>query len=194
MNVRTKIIKLGGKGCKAYRRTVTMTMATFVAKYLNPNEDRYELCANCPNRNNKLSCSPKSPYFLLYAKGVYKVKIVNVIVKRKDIMEMYPNYKAKPYLAMSFAHKATKSSAEHYVRDEASYENDLFLIAGSCKKCKKCAGFEDKPCRKTPEYSMESVGINVDKLAEDVFETPLEWGSSFKRMQAYTCILYKEDD
>ncbi len=194
MNVRTKVIKLGGKGCKAYRRTATMSITTLIAKYLNPNDSRYLMCANCPNRDNKLSCAPKSPYFLLYARGVYKVKIVSVIVKRKDIMEMYPNYRSKPYLAMSFGHKATKSSAEHYARDEAKFENDLFLIAGSCKKCKKCAGFEGNSCRKTPEYSMESVGVNVDKLARDVFETPLEWGSDFKHMQAYTCVLYKEDE
>ena len=52
--------------------------------------------------------------------------------------------------------------------NQAQIENALFLGAGGCGICKKCAKLDDKPCLH-PELaisSLEAYGVNVLKLAK----------------------------
>lgn len=141
----------------------------------------------CPNYGHSWGCPPEAPYlekelakyekfFLIY----YEFNLNNYITK---VQERHPR-RSKQKILRSFYRKT-------YMRDHLEkevykfleefnghYDDELILWDGPCRLCYKenlrCTHDETKPCRYEPRYSMEAVGINVDKTVKNV-NLEMEW-------------------
>jgi predicted metal-binding protein len=87
-----------------------------------------------------------------------------------------------------------KSRIDKLMRElEIKSENKLkFLSSGSCRLCKKCNLEKKLPCKHPDKmrFSLESCGINVEKITEELFDTPLLWYDHLThKAPKYTCVV-----
>ena len=56
-------------------------------------------------------------------------------------------------------------------------KNGQYIHSGSCNICRKCSRLVNKPCNFPDKrrYSMDSIGTNVVKTAEDFFNFKIKW-------------------
>lgn len=135
----------------------------------------------CINYNNKYSCPPFSPNFKNLIQDKEGLFVVIFLVNLKEIP-------STEYNKVRIANVVMKSRIEKFMR---SIEKDSnFLSTGACRLCKPCQGKKKLPC-KHPEkrrYSLESVGINCNKLTKDLFGIKLFWYKN-KASPEYTSIV-----
>ncbi len=135
---------------------------------------RYYCEKGCVNYGKKWSCPPYSNKFstIVASKG-YDTLIV--IVGYIDLSDM--KYIRNPYQQVKAANMILKSKCEKIALNIERKFGGYSLLSGSCNLCKPCQKKRDLPCRK-PEmvrYSLESTGINVEKLLEKFCGHKLLW-------------------
>jgi len=138
----------------------------------------------CPNFGKKYSCPPYSPSFERYSA---RAESIIVICHRIDLSQYEPLH---PYHRIKASNSVLKSIID---RELMQYKKKGYRVAGSgsCRACKPCGAKVDVPCKK-PErriYSLESLGINVDKLVRRCFGFDLQWYNRDGKAPEHTCVV-----
>lgn len=164
---------------------------TFNQIVFNPEVQEY--CNNpkfkCPNYGHSHACPPIAPYledivvkFKTYYLIFFKFDLEQY-VKHKKVKN--PN-KSKEKIINSFYRKSLmrdyleQEILEFIDNFQEEYEERLILWDGFCRLCYKenrtCTYDDNEPCRYPNDirYSMEAVGINVDKTVKNL-NINLEW-------------------
>ncbi len=128
----------------------------------------------CVNYGKKWSCPPYSKKFSsIVASGKYDTAIV--VVGYINLYDM--TYISNPYQQVKAANMILKSKCEKIARNIENELNGYSLLSGSCNLCKPCQRKKDLPCKRPGmvRYSLESTGVNVEKLLEKYCEHKLLW-------------------
>ena len=140
-------------------------------------EKFHAACEKCPLYGMTWACPPLD----FDAEGFWrKYKHVSVFC-RKFIFEDEEDY---PEDLQEFFYAARKKIAEEmYVREEEQ-PGSISLLGGACNICgiENCTRRQGKPCR-FPKYmrrSLEALGGDAEKMAEDFFGIKVEWPSDGK--------------
>jgi predicted metal-binding protein len=141
----------------------------------------------CPNYNHSWACPPVSPYleeevstykkfFLIY----YKFDLDTYI---SEVKQIHPDRSIEKILQSFYRKSYMRDHLEVEIfnfleENDVNYNEKLVLWDGFCRLCykenQKCTYDGGKSCRYEPRYSMEAVGINVDKTVKNIgFE--IEW-------------------
>lgn len=137
-----------------------------------------EMCkSGCKNYNNKWSCPPCSPDF---NKMKHKKNFIVIMI---SIDSKYFN-DCKEWSKVRAINVILKSKMDNIVKELERISNGYCYISGACRLCKICAKKENKPCKHPDKlrYSLESVGIDCNKLSEIAFGRNLCW---YKEGQKY---------
>lgn len=140
--------------------------------------------SGCQNFGKKWSCPPFSPQ---YEEFIRNYKYIKVILLKAELTQF--SYIKNDYLKIKAANTILKSRIDKTLRYYKSSDIN-YISTGSCRLCKKCKRKDNLPCAH-PElmsYSFESLGINVCRLTEDLFDTELLWYSK-NNLPQYTCVV-----
>ncbi|MFX1496142.1 MAG: DUF2284 domain-containing protein [Promethearchaeota archaeon] len=143
----------------------------------DPNVQNY--CNNpkykCPNYNSSWACPPQAPYL---EKTISKFKTFFLIYLKFNLTEFY---KRSSFYSNEVDRDYMEKEIYDFLNDyNEIYVDKLILWDGYCRICskegKKCTYILKKACRYPNEirYSMEAVGIDVDKTVKNV-NIILEW-------------------
>ena len=150
------------------------------------NKQKFDLlCKNgCPNYEQKWSCPPFAPKYTDFVLDYQKILVV---LLSTDLSQF--SYIKNDYLKIKAANTILKSRVDKALRMFLS-EGCHYISTGSCRMCKPCKCKLGLPCAhpNTMSYSFESLGINVSKMAEDLFSFKLQW---YKRscLPQYTSVV-----
>ncbi|MFZ5989339.1 MAG: DUF2284 domain-containing protein [Bacillota bacterium] len=133
-----------------------------------------KLCAKgCINYNNKWSCPPHSPAYSSYSKNYEHCLL---LLFTCDLSQF--NYVKTEYMKVKTSNSILKSQSDRFSR---FLENELYgkmLSNGSCRLCKPCSKKVSADSCINPlklRYSLESLGLNVEKISQDIFNHQLLW-------------------
>lgn len=153
-----------------------------------------KLCLNpkfkCPNYNNNWACPPEAPYL---EEELARYKLFFLIFFRFDIKpyshslrKKHPKWTHQRILNRVYSKRLTESGLEMEIfrfldNYEGNFSENKVLWGGHCNFCylklkKGCSKSDNESCRFPDDrrYSMEAVGINVDKTVRNLgFD--LEW-------------------
>jgi predicted metal-binding protein len=137
----------------------------------------------CSNFGKKYSCPPLSPDFNHYVKN----NKLLVLLLKTDLSQLSAY---KPYHRLRVANAVLKSRIEKIMRSLEENTDTKFLGTGACRLCKPCHRKKGLPCNHPDKmrYSLESLGVDCNKLAKDLFGIPLQWYKS-KTCPEYTCVM-----
>lgn len=134
------------------------------------------LCkSGCPNYNTNWSCPPNSPRFDEYSADYDKSLLVEVTSEVKDDEEFMEAY------------IQNRNTLEDLLSKMQIDFECIKTACGSCNLCKRCAFLDNKNCY-YPEkmrYSMESMGMDLQRMSEEIFNHKLTWNG--KKEQSTTC-------
>ena len=144
-----------------------------------------ELCKKCRNYGKKYACPPKSPGFdsICAKEGLF-------VVLFKCNLEQIKN--TSEYNKIRIANSVMKSRIDRLMRKLEAETGLRFLSSGSCRLCKKCNLEKNLPCKYPAKmrFSLESTGINVEKLSGALFGIPLLWyNPKNHKAPEYTCVV-----
>ena len=90
----------------------------------------------------------------------------NILVYQ-TVSELEDSYDFEGMVAAATAHHRLMYEVRELMSKE-SFTRSLYLGAGGCRLCEKCAKLTDEPCRHPDRAmpSLESYGVNVSKLAQ----------------------------
>ena len=137
------------------------------------------LCkTGCPNFNTNWSCPPNSPRFDEFVKD-YKnsllVELTSEVEDGEEFMEAYAE---------------NRNTLEALLSKMQIDFECLKTSCGSCNICERCAFLDNKDCYHPEEmrYSMESIGMDLSKMSEEIFEHKLSWNSETEKSNICTSI------
>lgn len=130
-------------------------------------------CEACPRyAKGNLACPPYSPYFPDYIKGSDRALVICYRVYMDQVRETpgEPKYRTAHMLVRGLLFE------ELY-----NYRKQGYIIAGAgpCLACGKCVAETGGDVCRDPArliYSLESLGINLISLSENVLGLRLQWG------------------
>lgn len=124
----------------------------------------------CKNYNKKWSCPPCSPSFA----NMKHKKHFLVIMLRIDGKYFSD---CTEWMKLKAINSILKPKIENIVKGLANKHNGYEYISGACRKCKNCAKKINEPCKYPDKlrYSLESVGIDCNKLVEKTLNEKLCW-------------------
>jgi len=143
----------------------------------------------CPNYSHSWACPPEVPYmkneisqfdrfFLIYYKFNLKIYIKEIKLKNPQKSE---DSIRKSFYRKDFIRDNLEKEIWNFLDTyKGFYDDKLILWDGYCRVCykesKKCTYDQNKPCRYPYKvrYSMEAVGIDVDKTVKNINIT-IEW-------------------
>jgi len=132
----------------------------------------HNLCENgCVNYAKKWSCPPFTPHFVDFVKKWDKLYIFYLRINLEQL-----SYIKHDYLKIKAANTIMKSRADRFlIKMAENYGN--CISSGSCRLCKPCKCKIELPCAHPDimTYSFEAMGIDVERLIDDLFEKPLLW-------------------
>ena len=146
----------------------------------------------CPNYNYKWSCPPCSPSYSDYKNGFPKALLVLFYCNLDQF-----HYIKTEYMKVKASNSILRSRLDRLMRElEIKYTGKM-LTNGSCRLCKTCNKKNSLPCKKPFEmrYSMEALGLNVDKITQHFFGHRLMWYKDKKApsySSAVSCLLTNE--
>ena len=143
------------------------------------------LCSeNCINFNSKYSCPPFSPSFSAFAGNKINGKIIcyRLNLNQYAPLPVYHRIRASNAVLKSLIDKELHSFKENGTKVAGS---------GSCRACKPCGAKTGIPCKKPDRkiYSLEAMGVDVDKLVQDCFGFNLQWYIKGEKTPDYTCVV-----
>jgi predicted metal-binding protein len=141
----------------------------------------------CPNYGHSHACPPVAPYlekevsnfrdfYLIY----YKFDLDGYI---KDEKIRHPKRSKEKILNYFYRKNFLRDHLEEEVHKflieyQGKFNKKLVLWDGFCRICykenKHCTYDSGEPCRYQPRYSMEAIGINVDKTVKNA-DFEMEW-------------------
>lgn len=141
---------------------------------VNHHRDNTILCEACHRYGKNLACPPYSPYFLDY---IESSTTANIICYRIHMEQIQPVVGEPVYRT---AHKTVKALID---KELLAYRKQGMIVAGAgrCLACKECAIERgDLTCRNPSQliYSLESLGVNLVSLSENVLKLTLQWSSN----------------
>jgi predicted metal-binding protein len=159
---------------------IQLSLKVINAPALSQYEDkRYfsNLCENgCVNYNKKWSCPPYSPAYQAYSQN-YEYCLLTLF--SCDLSQFI--YVKTEYMKVKTSNSILKSQSDKLSR---FLEDDLsgkMLSNGSCRLCKPCSKKVSADSCKNPlklRYSLESLGLNVEKISQVFFNHQLLWYTS----------------
>lgn len=172
-------------GCETKTIKATVSVADFLRDYVDI--PRFlECCKACPNYNTRWSCPP------------YDFD-VEALWRQYDQLEIRAT---QIYPRTEEAKKKAGSDAATFLIPfvdaidgglsmmERSHPGSLALHAGKCHLCTECARKTGKPCRMPDKMrcSIEALGGNVGRLAEELLGVPLCWGKPGEAAEYYVMV------
>lgn len=152
---------------------LNVTNASTLGKY----EDKCyfnSLCeSGCVNYNRKWSCPPYSPVYSLYARN-FEYCILTLF--SCDLSQF--NYVKTEYMKVKTSNSILKSQSDKLSRYLEDRLLGIMLSNGSCRLCKPCTKKISLDTCRNPlklRYSLESLGLNVEKISEEYFNHRLLW-------------------
>ena len=127
------------------------------------------LCRSCPNYGNRWSCPPFDFDPMEIWNRFDTLHLVTHILEPKGGITVQK---------LLEAHQQEKSKMlEVLMEEEQKHPDSMALWAGTCDLCPVCAKAEGKPCRMPDRmrHSIEALGGDVGKTAEQYFGYPLLW-------------------
>lgn len=132
------------------------------------------LCENgCVNYNRKWSCPPSSPTYSLYSKN-YDFCLLTLFTC--DLSQFM--YVKTEYMKVRTSNSILKSQSDKLSRFIEAELSGKLLSNGSCRLCKPCSKKVSVESCRNPlklRYSLESLGLNVDRISQDIFNHQLLW-------------------
>lgn len=130
-------------------------------------------CEPCHRYGKNLACPPYSPEFPDYIGDARNARVICYRVHMENVKEKAGEMKYRT------AHKLVR---EILMKELYTYRKKGNIIAGAgpCLACKECVALSGKSeCRNPSKlvYSLESLGVNLISLSEDVLGIRLQWGS-----------------
>jgi len=125
----------------------------------------------CPNYRKKWACPPFSPTFHEYSANLKYTHIAFLSMQLNQF-----DYIRNDYLKLKAANSILKSKADRILR-KLSCDYGKYVSSGSCRLCKPCKCKLGEACM-FPEkmaYSFEALGVDVNALIEDYFNSELLW-------------------
>lgn len=124
----------------------------------------------CVNYDSKYSCPPKSPSFEKHSAGCTEIQLFLYRIF------LFQYQDVAPYNRIRASNSILKSILDKELLD---YKLKGFKVvgSGSCRACKPCGAKTGLPCKKPEKliYSLESLGVNVNRLVKDAFGFDLQW-------------------
>lgn len=163
----------------------TVTDSRIIAKY---EEKPYfdKLCEyGCPNYGCKWSCPPFSPN---YSSFLAKYPHIILVLMWCNLDQFH--YTKTEYMKVKASNSILKSRMDSLMKDYESAFDGFTLSNGSCRLCNPCNKKKQLPCKKPTKmrFSMESLGLNVEKISNDFFKHKLLWYKE-KTAPAYSSVL-----
>lgn len=130
-------------------------------------------CEACPRyARGNLACPPHSPYFPDYIEGSDRALVLCYRVYMDQVLEVpgEPKYRT--------AHMLVRRLLIEELYDHRK-QGRLIAGAGACLACKTCVAETGESVCRDPSrmiYSLESLGINLISLSENVLGLRLQWG------------------
>lgn len=146
-----------------------------------------EMCkSGCRNYNQKYSCPPLSPSFKL----VTKDKPYLFVLMLKIDLSQLSNFNYAEYHKLRIGNAVIKPRIEKIMRLLEKEFNTKYISTGTCRLCKPCQKKLQKPCKHPDKmrFSLESLGVDCNKLSKDVFNIPLLWFAN-KTCPKYTAVV-----
>lgn len=146
-----------------------------------------EMCrTGCSNYNNKYCCPPHSPEFTSHIGNHDRLLLVMV----KIDLDQLAQAKYKEYHKVRMTNTIIKSRIEKVMRSLEGESGTKFMSTGACRLCKPCQKKLSRPCKHPQEmrFSLEALGADCNKLAQDAFGKPLLWYEK-KHAPAYTAVI-----
>lgn len=144
----------------------------------------FDMCRKgCPNFDKKYSCPPVSPDFNSYVKE----KEILVLLMKVNLSQLS---EYNEYHKLKVGNAVLKPRAEKIMRALESEFSGKYLGTGACRLCKPCRKKIGKPCSHPDKmrFSLESLGVDCNKLSKDVFDIELEWYKE-KKSPEYTAVI-----
>jgi predicted metal-binding protein len=138
----------------------------------------------CINYNKKYCCPPFSPKLNDYVKNYEYL----IIILLKIDLDQFSKY--KEYHKLRVGNAIIKPRIEKLMRILEKDFNTKFLSSGACRLCKPCQKKLNKPCKHPNKmrFSLESLGVDCNKLVEKLFNFKLLWYKDKKAPQ-YTAVV-----
>jgi predicted metal-binding protein len=138
----------------------------------------------CRNFNNKYSCPPLSPEFSSYVKNN---EFLLVVLLKIELSQMSGK---NEYHKLRIGNAVIKPRLEKIMRMLEANLGSKFLSTGACRLCKPCQKKLGKPCKHPDKmrFSLESLGVDCNKLTEDLFKFHLLWYKD-KKAPEYTAVV-----
>lgn len=132
------------------------------------------LCENgCVNYNKKWSCPPYSPAYSSYSKN-FEYCLLTLF--SCDLSQF--SYVETEYMKVKTSNSILKSQSDRLSRFLEDELSGKMLSNGSCRLCKPCSKkFSEDSCKNPLKlrYSLESLGLNVEGISQDIFSHKLLW-------------------
>lgn len=153
--------------------SLELTSSHELRRYEDKNYFDY-LCKNgCVNYDKKWSCPPYSPAYSLYIKN-YKYCLLTLM--SCDLSQF--NYVKTEYMKVRTSNSILKSQSDKLSRFLEVKLSGKMISNGSCRLCKPCSKKICLDSCRNPlklRYSLESLGLNVERISEDYFNHKLLW-------------------
>lgn len=140
----------------------------YLCQYVDPAKF-LACCEACPNYNQVWSCPP------------YDFSPLSVWQNYDEIRLMarflIPGENRDGQALVRALHQEKQRFHQELLALEAQYPGSLALSCGSCDACPVCSRKEGLPCRHPEQMrcSIESLGGDVGKTAQDYFHKPILW-------------------
>ena len=137
------------------------------------------LCAEgCPNYNTNWSCPPNSPRFDEYSADYTNsllVQVTSEVEEGEEFMEAYVQ---------------NRNTLEDLLSKMQIDFECIKTACGSCNLCERCAFLDNKHCYHPEKmrYSMEAMGMDLQKMSEEVFNHKLTWNNKVNKSNICTSI------
>lgn len=131
------------------------------------NQNKVEgYCMKCPNYHRIWSCPPHDfdPYEYLNTFNFAQIIGVKIIFSSQVTKEE----------ALDIFQKERRKFSDLLISKE---NNSTALISGNCYQCETCTRAKGEPCilEDRKRYSLESLGLMVGTITEDILNIELKW-------------------
>lgn len=147
----------------------------------------HDMCKDgCINFNRKYSCPPFSPDF----SNCINVDNDFLVILFKLNLDQLKDKGYREYLKLQIGNAVIKPRVEKLMRNVEKKLESKYFSTGACRLCKPCAKKKGLPCKHSKEmrFSLESTGVDCNKLTKQTFGFPLLWYKN-KTAPEYTAVI-----
>ena len=174
------------------RLAAEIGVAAYCARYVDP--PRFmAYCRECGSYGNVWSCPPYDFSVEKLWQGYSRMQLFGrkLTFAPELLQRRYDRDQMRQLLRDTLYRERAYMERELFALEAAS-PGSLALLPGSCHRCGEgnCTRREDKPCR-DPEHlrhSLESLGGDVGRTAEELLGTPLLWSKEGRLPEYLTLV------